>query len=192
MYSPASSKVTLCKDRTSNSLSVVLAPAVYKERTECDRREPAPPHGHRGPGHAAQIQPGCKENAATTTSATTSATATVLPRPRWPGASASSVGTEPEASPSTGESSVPGERQAGGQAAQGHSGQHAGLVQREGADTDRRVDRQALDGASRCQVQQPQRGGRWVLRVWGITLAGLGTFRGAYGKAGRVSEGPGA
>lgn len=51
VYSPASSKVTLCKDRTSSSLSVVLAPAVYKERTECDRRVPAPPFGYHSSPH---------------------------------------------------------------------------------------------------------------------------------------------
>jgi hypothetical protein len=51
VYSPASSKVTLCKDRTSSSLSVVLAPAVYKERTERDRRVPAPPFGYHSSSH---------------------------------------------------------------------------------------------------------------------------------------------
>lgn len=84
VYSPASSKVTLRKDRTSSSLSVVLAPAVYKERTERDRRAPAPPAGTTARVHAATIQPGCKENAATTTTATATAAEGPLPRASTP------------------------------------------------------------------------------------------------------------
>lgn len=100
MYSPASSKVTLRKDRTSSSLSVVLAPAVYKERTERDRRAPRAAHGHRSqsPLGAAPARLQGKRRCHHRDR-----------RHRGPVASAPRVHTEPEASPSTGESSVPGE-----------------------------------------------------------------------------------
>lgn len=100
MYSPASSKVTLRKDRTSSSLSVVLAPAVYKERTQRDRRVPRAAHGHRSQSplgtDPARLQGKRRHHHRDCGH-------------RGRAASAPRVHTEPEASPSTGESSVPGE-----------------------------------------------------------------------------------
>lgn len=39
VYSPASSKVTLCKNRISSSLSVVLTPAVYRGKIQRQREK---------------------------------------------------------------------------------------------------------------------------------------------------------